>query len=122
MIEKDAVLATENGFVVIDKINAQQTVRDYKGLTKLKKVVDGKCFGFLVETESFFIAVSRGQKFIVSNTEYKHADSLEVGDQVLTSEGFDKVTAITNLEEREMSNIVTESKIFIANGFVLITD
>lgn len=125
MISKDSVLATKDSFVVVDKINKAQWVRsfDCKTSTLLQKVIDGPSIGVLIETTHFSIIASPHQKFITSQTEYKNAGDLQVGEVVLTSLGWEQIVLTLNLASpMPMSGIFTASKGFVANSFVLLSD
>lgn len=124
MIGHDSVVATENGFVTVDKVNASQFVRAMGNkLTMLEYVADTKTFGLMVETEHFGVVCSYNQRFVVDETHYKHASDLKTGDTVLTSEGFQPVIRILRLDgSHGMSNVITKARVFQANCFVLLTD
>jgi hypothetical protein len=125
MISNDSVLATQNSFVVVDKITKPQWVRSFDGKvsTMLTKVLDGKSVGMLIETKHFSIIASPDQKFITSQSEYKSADQLKVGDTVLTAAGWELITLTLHITSlMQMSGVFTKSKAFVANSFVLLCD
>lgn len=123
MISQNSVLATSNYFVTVDKINSVQPVKDVAGETLLQKVSDGMSFGFYIETDYFDIYVSPYQKFLTTNAKSVTAKDLKEGQDVLTYFGWAKVKFINFFQAPiEMSNIVTKSKLFLANGFYLVSD
>jgi hypothetical protein len=127
MISQDSVLTTSNYFVTVDKINSAQMVKGVSGSeTLLQKISDAESVGFYVETRYFDIYVSPFQKFIVNmkgKTGMMKADDLEEGMEVLTYFGWEPIKLIHFFSApKEMSNILTKSKFFLANGFYLVSD
>lgn len=124
MIHSESVLATKDSFVVVNKINKPQYVRGYKYPTLMRRVLDGTGLGLLIETKHFEIITSVDQKFIISDAAYKEATDLTLEDAVLTAVGFEQLVNIIKFSPQllPMSSIFTDSKIFIANSFVLLSD
>lgn len=124
MIHSESVLATKDSFVVVNKINKPQFVRGYQYPTMMRKVLATTGLGLYLETKHFEIIASPQQKFIVSGSAFKEAAELVVGEGVLTSVGFEDLVAIIPFSPHmiPMASIFTDSKIFIANSFVLLSD
>lgn len=132
MISQDSVLTTSNYFVTIDKINSPQQVKSLSGgNTLLQKISDAVSLGFYVETTNFDIYVSPYQKFVVRDENSKTvmhsklvtAEDLKDGMEVLTYFGWEPIKFLHFFSApKEMSNIVTKSKFFLANGFYLVSD
>lgn len=124
MINKDSVIPIRVGFVQVNRLEDNQFVKGYNTFYLLKALsmltVENPVE---VQTKSLGIIVSPQQTFITSSKDYTEACNLQLGQRVLTFDGFDEITSINQIEGLfDMFNVVTTSKIYNADGFVLISD
>lgn len=119
MVANDTVIPIKNGFYTVDKLNPKQEVYGVEGLTFLGRIDYRRDYGIIVTTEHFSVTVTGTQAFLTMDGP-KEARHLSIGDEILTSNGFEEVADISNTEEiYDMFFLATEDGTFQANGFYL---
>ena len=119
MVASDTVIPIIGGFYTVDKLNSRQKIHGAEGLTFLSRVDYRREYGVIVTTEYFEVTVTPEQCFVTDEGP-KRADKMSPGDSILTSQGYDTVTSVSNTEEiYDMFFLATEDGTFQANGFYL---
>ena len=123
MISTRSVLALNNEFVTVDRLIPPQMMRGYSNPTMLLNVLPYLSYGILLETEYYNIITSPQQYFITPPKNATRAEDISIGEEVLTVYGFQPIKTKVFLNNKyKMCNIVTESGVFLSDGFYMLSD
>lgn len=120
MIANDSVIAVNDNFCTVDRLNSKQPIYGKNGLTFLERVEYNRGQGILVETKYNSIIVTPNQKFLTDNG-IVTASKLTTEDWLLTSDDtfHQLLNKVTLNDVFDMFKLVTKDSTFNANGFVL---
>lgn len=124
MISTEAVVVLPNGFVTVDRLNPNQPINTFeKYFAWLKSIDYSLRKGVLIKTKHFDIVADGNQKFLSDTGEAVKAKDLTLCDHVRTINGLDFIVRLEAMEEFiEMANLRTSSNLYIANGFILVSE
>lgn len=124
MISTDAVVVLPNGFVTVERLNPNQRINCFgEYYSWLKKIDYSLRRGILINTKHFDIVCDGNQRFISDTGEVIKAKDLTLCDHIRTINGLDFIVKLESIDEFiEMANLTTNSSLYIANGFILMSE